>query len=227
MKKIKINTMKSKILLLVFLTGFVSISNASTISILDKSYTINAFNSNLSAVVPWSPTYGANGDYLTAVFGTWSSNLFTPFYTQALSAVNPALNLGYGYAEVRNGTASTDGLSVSLNQTSPSSGLNIAAGTQVALAIFNKPDTSAVAWKDYSGSVKAVLTDTTWTVPTWTLTGNDKTFAFTASTEALMGAFTYSASGFDTITLIPEPSTASLMAIGAIGLIALRVRRKS
>ena len=220
------NNLISKISFIAFLAGYVSLSSASTISIADKKYIINAYNSSLTAIVPFAPTYGNNGDFLTAVFGTWSSNQFTPFYTAALTSTS-SQNLGYGYAEVGNGTTFSEGLSVSLNQSSSTTGLNIAAETQVALAIFNKADTTYTAWKDYSGSVKAVLTDVSWTVPAWTLTGNDKTFAFTSSTQALMGEFTYSLTGYDTITLIPEPSSASLLALGVAGLVALRIRRKS
>jgi len=220
--KNKNNNLISKFLFIAFVAGYGSFSNASTISIVDKTYTLNAYNSNLTATLPWSPTYGSNADFLTAVFGTWSSNQFTPFFNSNISSSNKP---GYGYAAVS--PTAADGLSVSLNQTSPTTGLNIAAGTQVALAIFNRPDYSFTAWKDYSGSVKAVLTDINWTAPTWTSTGNDKSFAFTANTQALMGAFTFSASGSDTITLIPEPSSASLLALGVAGLVALRVRRKS
>ena len=214
--------MVSKFLFIAFLAGYASLSNASTISIVDKTYTINAYNSSLTAIVSWSPTYGATSNFLEAVFGTWSSNQFTPFNNSNISSSS---NLGYGYAAVS--PTPGDGLNVALNQISSTTSLNIAAGTQVALAIFNKPDGSYTAWKDYSGSVKAVLTDVSWTVPTWTAIGGDKSFVFTTSTQALMGAFTFSASGSDTITLIPEPSSASLLALGMAGLLALRARRKS
>jgi hypothetical protein len=46
--------------------------------------------------------------------------------------------------------------------------------------------------------------------------------------EVLLGKVTEYASGSDLIALaIPEPSSATLLAIGVAGLVALRVRRKS
>ena len=76
-----------------------------------------------------------------------------------------------------------------------------------------------------SGLARAVLTDSTWTAPTWTTTGNDKDVFFTANTTAVFGSYSYN-SGTEVIGLVPEPSTGALMMIGAAGLVALRRLRK-
>ena len=62
---------------------------------------------------------------------------------------------------------------------------------------------------------------------TLNLSGLQATGAVQAS-EVLLGKVTEYASGSDLIALaIPEPSSASLLALGVAGLVALRVRRKS
>jgi hypothetical protein len=76
----------------------------------------------------------------------------------------------------------------------------------------------------------AVLTDTSWVAPSFAVNGNAVDFTFTANTQAVIGSFSGGAAGgvgIQTITMVPEPSSASLLAIGVAGLVALRARRKS
>ena len=200
--------MKKTAQLITLLTlGFAVVAKASTVTLYDDS-----FSTTVSGV--------ANSSTLSAVFGSWNSSTstFTPF--------SNVKTLGYGYLD-----NSSPELQVSLNQTSPFTGLSIAAGTNMALGLFNESDISATLWN--TSVARAVLTDVNWEAPSWTSTGNDRTYGFAATTTAVFGTFTYSAGGNDLIGLttgvvaIPEPSVASLLALGTVGLVALRGRRKS
>ena len=199
------STKKTLQIMVLTLVGIANLAKASTVTLEDFS-----FSTTVNGV--------ANTSVLTAVFGKWDSalSIFTPFSASDRS--------GYGYLD----NASPE-LSVSLNQTSQTTGLLIASGTNIALGLFNAGDTSGTPWSNSSSMAKAVLTDVSWAAPAWTPTGGDRTFSFSAGTTAVLGTFTYGATGNDSIGLnaIPEPSSASLLALGVAGLVALRARRKS
>jgi hypothetical protein len=202
------NTKKTLQIIALTLVGIANLAKASTVTLEDFS-----FSTTVNGVV--------NTSVLTAVFGSWnaSSSTFTPFSASDRS--------GYGYLD----NASPE-LSVSLNQTSALSGFLIPASTSMALGLFNAGDTSGTPWTNSASMAKAVFTDASWVAPSWTPTGGDQTFHFSAATTAVLGTFTYAASGNDSIGLtnlvaVPEPSSASLLALGVAGLVALRVRRKS
>lgn len=187
------------------LTVIGSSAKASTLSLQDFDFNVviggTSFNSTISGV--WG-TWNSGTSTFTPVSGTWSQ--------------------GYGYV------AADPEMLVTLNQTSQLTGYQIANGSLLALGIYNYPDQStdgANGW-NYAvsnGLARAVLTDTSWTAPTWTTTGNDKSVGFTSATQAALGEFSYN-SGNEVITLVPEPSTGALMMIGAVGLVALRRLRK-
>ena len=99
--------------------------------------------------------------------------------------------------------------------------------------------TGSKLWAWYAtGSEIGIFTDSTWTIP---LTASAPMTVGTAAlgnsaSEILLGTYTDYASGIDlissaaiskTLTVIPEPSSASLLALGVAGLVALRARRKS
>lgn len=190
--------LKSKILAaLLCLTGS---AQASNFTIYDDTFNI---------VVGTAPL---SGTVITAVWGTYDSgtSTFTPNQ-------NVYANGGFGYVDVT--SAGAPELQVILNRTTQT---QYPGGTLLSLAVYNRPDLSD--WD--STAPMAILVDPSWTAPAWSLVGGDKDVFFTANTTATLGGFTYSASGSDTITLVPEPSTASLMMIGAAGLVALRRLRK-
>ena len=94
-------------------------------------------------------------------------------------------------------------------------------------------------WAWYAtGSEIGIVTDSSWTIPgsaSAPLSIGSAALGNSAS-EILLGTYTDYASGSDlissaaiskTLTVIPEPSSASLLALGVAGLVALRVRRKS
>jgi len=172
---------------------------ASSVKILDDS---------LSVLVSGVPYTDKSSD-LGARLGVWDAG--TSVFTQFAGSG------GYYSADLGE-------LSTLLDKTS-----NVApytANTQFAVAIYNR-----VATLDFSSSVAfAVLTDSTWRIPAFDLGTSTTTFGLTASTTALAGSYNFGG-GTQTIGLvaaaIPEPSSASLLALGVAGLVALRVRRKS
>jgi hypothetical protein len=120
-------------------------------------------------------------------------------------------------------------------------GVAIPSTTQLLLLVSNvayssTPNTSSVANADYllpAASVAAktiqyaMLTDSSWKMIATTASGlGTTTVGFTANT-AIYGGFGSYDSATSAITLIPEPSSASLLALGLAGLVALRIRRKS
>jgi hypothetical protein len=201
-------TKKTLQIIALTLVGIANLAKSSTVTLEDFT-----FSTTVNGV--------ANTSVLTAVFGRWdsASSTFTPFSSSDRA--------GYGYLD----NASPE-LNISLNQTSPSTGLIIPAATRMALGLFNAVDTSNTPWTNSTSMAKAVLTDTSWVAPNWTPTGGDQTFTLSAATTAVLGTYSYNG-GNDLIGLttdlavIPEPSVASLLALGTVGLVALRVRRKS
>ena len=113
-----------------------------------------------------------------------------------------------------------------------------ATGTmEVTYASFGTAGSKLWAWYA-TGTEIGIFTDSSWTIPgsaSAPLTIGTAALGNSAS-EILLGTYTDYASGSDlissaaiskTLTVIPEPSSASLLALGVAGLVALRVRRKS
>jgi hypothetical protein len=75
----------------------------------------------------------------------------------------------------------------------------------------------------------ALLTDSTWKmISASALDLSTTTIGFTANTAIFGGFGSYnSVTSAITLNAIPEPSSASLLALGVAGLVALRIRRKS
>jgi len=195
----KIKVMKKEICVFTMLAllAFQPASKASNLAIFDDSF--NLFNGSTQIT----------GPVLSAVWGTFSGGNFTP--NQNIYASG-----GFGYVDT---TALAPELQVIINRVDTT---QYAAGTQMALAIFNKPDLS-----NWDNTVaKVVLTYATWTAPSWSLVGNDKDVFFTSATTALLGDFTYSSTGRDTIVMIPEPSSASLIMMSLVSVFAIRRRNK-
>jgi hypothetical protein len=178
---------------------------ASTISLQDFNFNVLINGTSFTSTI-------------SGVWGTWNSG------TSTFTPVSGTWGQGYGYV------ATDPEILVTLNQTSALTGYQIANGSLLALAIYNYPDQSSdgtPGWANAvsSGLARAVLTDSTWTAPSWTTTGNDKDVSFTANTTAVFGSYSYNG-GTEVIGLVPEPSTGALMMIGAAGLVALRRLRK-
>ena len=93
------------------------------------------------------------------------------------------------------------------------------AGSKVAI-VSSSFGTGLTAW-----SVAAPDSSPTPVTMVLGIANFDQIYAGTYA--ASVGNISNGPSRFDTITVIPEPSSASLLALGVAGLVALRVRRKS
>jgi len=127
-------------------------------------------------------------------------------------------------------SGSSSGISVSIN--------NFAVGTQMyiwAFKVTGKTLTDGVAGtngipalsaSDFTAGVEwALLTADEWIAPA-DLGSKALTIKDIAPTDLRLSAIIGQDLG-NSVTMIPEPSSASLLAIGVAGLVALRVRRKS
>ena len=190
---------------LLFLLIVTSVAKADTIKIYDDGFSVWVQGSPTSTQLP------SNTPFFSAVFGTFSGGVFSTF-----GAIG-ASNSGYvdlSSPELISGTQLNDNTLLAVN-------------APIYLAIYNAPLVSGLASSYSSSYDRAILTDPNWkvtsaitfcSVPEWNL-------AFTSSTTAAVGSFSYN-SGSEIITLVPEPSTGALMMIGTVGLVALRRLRK-
>jgi hypothetical protein len=89
---------------------------------------------------------------------------------------------------------------------------------------------SVYVWTAYSGEI-GIFRDSAWTTPASDLTALTLNLnAISAGSDILLGSYQDYVTGNDQLRLasaIPEPSSASLLALGVAGLVALRIRRKS
>jgi len=185
-------------------------SRAETVSIYDDSFIVNL------------PDGIGSGGILSGRWGTWDSG--TQTFTQQITSSAAA-----GYVDL---SVTPTELTITLNQTlnlgqtsGPVSGV-YAPGTLLALAIFTDNGAADRQASNYVSTwARAILTDASWVSPTFANNANNVDFFFTANTTAVVGSYSFNG-GNEVITLVPEPSTASLMMIGAAGLVALRRLRK-
>jgi hypothetical protein len=174
-----------------------------------KAGSFNLYDDTFSILINGTAATGS----LEATWGTFSAGVFTPL-----------AGIASGYADLA-------GPELSAGFSGPDNTV-FAANVSPALAILSAADGTA-----YSASIpQIVLTDSSWVVSTFTLTGPDLTFEFSAGTVAnqvngVASSFTFGATGNDVITIgsstiIPEPSTyAALAGVAVLGLAALRRRR--
>ena len=178
---------------------------AETISLQDSTFNVNG--------VP----VGAIGGVLSARWGTWDS--LTSTFTQQVTS-----SVAAGYVDL---SASPGEIFVTLSQINNSV---YSPGSLLALAIFTDGSADAQNLNFSSLFTRAILADSSWSTPSPAGFNNNPSFinwSFPANTQAVVGSFSWGgASGTDTLALVPEPSTASLMMIGAVGLVALRRLRK-
>ena len=170
---------------------------ASTVKVLDSSFNVTS-----------TPALGAL-EIIAARLGTWSGGVFTALPTSGGAFDNDLRELS---VTVSNSTNAGAGLS---------------AGTAFAVAIYKATSTTA-----YSSSfLQAVLTDSTWIMPALGFDTIVNTFTPTANAVAVIGSYSFSANNqmvtLGSLAAVPEPSVASLFALGTVGLVALRARRKS
>jgi hypothetical protein len=152
--------------------------------------------------VNMTPTLGAAAT-IAARIGTWDGTSFT---------MAPLTAAGYFDNDLKELSATVSA--------ADNTGVGINQGVQLALAVYNSPSSTA-----YSTSVaRAVLTDTSWIMPTLVFGTGVTNFQLLSSTTAVFGTYSFNG-GNQQIGLIPEPSSASLFGAGALVLWFVRRKR--
>ena len=235
----KINNMKSliKAVTVMMLVTSVGSVSASTLKLDATGFDVKTAPISPS-LVGTSVTYnlGAKFGYFASGFTATSLNLnqwdenfisMNGQWTATTKRFQISLNAGTGNI----GTGSQTG-STGFGVVTP---LNTQLFLLVSNVVYNSaPNTNSAANVDYllpqagiaAETIQyALLTDSSWKMITASATDlTTTTLGFTANTAISGGFGSYSSSA---ITLIPEPSSASLLALGMAGLVALRARRKS
>lgn len=143
-------------------------------------------------------------------FGTYEEGVFTPYLGSSYNAANT------GFISADDGE-----MYGTLTQSDNS---NVPAFSQMYLSVSLISETS-----DYDFSApQAILTDSTWLAPTFTLTSQNS-FEFTSGTTAVVGAFDYNEGApVISVAAVPEPAAAAaLLGVAAIGICGLRRRRRA
>lgn len=171
-----------------FFIGWFMLSESKAVSsivLYDDSFTIMVNNNPVS------------DRYLSALWGTYSNGIFNPL-PNGTGYVDPGvdfLEMQISYSKIDNS--------------------DIAANTQLALAIYDALLVNFTA-ASYDGLYdKAILTDVSWRAPPFNNTPNMESFVLTSNTTALVGTFSYNG-GNETIGVVPEPSTIHLTLLGLL-----------
>jgi hypothetical protein len=173
---------------------------AETMSIYDEVFSIIA-----------GPT---SASILGARWGLWDGTSFVQDVTSG--------NLGYV-------DLTAPEMDITLNQINNTI---YASGTQMAVAIYGNDGTAesqAVSFTTASGLTGfryAILTDTSWLAPSFNNNATFINFSFTANTIALGGSSYSFNGGNEQITMVPEPSTYALLALGGLALAGHVLRRR-
>ena len=170
----------------------------------------------------------------------------TATYANTLAALNAVFtDLGTNVTNYGNANQTGTGVSASQFVFNTTASLVVNGAATAAHNVFS----GSIANVNYSSSIGSnksvyvwtalnqeigIFRDSTWTTPASDLTALTLNLSgitvASAGTEILLGSYQDYASGSDQLRLavgIPEPSSASLLALGLAGLVALRARRKS
>jgi len=231
-KNTKLNVKALMAMLLVAAVGSV---NASTLKL--DATGIDVKNSTGVSI---STNLGAKFGYFTSGFtatsvnlAQWDENFISMNGQWSASSKRFQISLVAGDGNVGGGTQTG----------STFYGVSIPVNTPLYLLVSNSAyssaaNTNASSNADYllpqagitAGTTQyALLTDSTWKmISASALDTGTTTLGFTANTGISGGFGSYNtATSAITLNAIPEPSSASLLALGVAGLVALRVRRKS
>ena len=235
----------ASVLALVHMAGL-SKAGATTVKIEQAGITVRdvvgtALNSNLAVkagywAVGFTPTLSNVtlwDENFIAINGSWATA--TKKFSVAFT-MNDNQIVG-GTQTAASATGTTLAANTPLYLIGSNSAYNSSANTSSSL--FNSYiGSNSVGVENTPNSQVFILTDTSWIMRGGTATSDFSstyTLAFTSGTQlAAFGGTTFgkafsfdSATQLGSIQLIPEPSSASLLALGVAGLVALRTRRKS
>lgn len=177
-----------------FFIGWFMVAESKAVS------SIVLYDDSFSVIMNNSPV---NNRYMSALWGTYNNGIFS------------ALPNGTGFVDT-----GVDFLEMQINY-SKIDNSEIAVNTQLALAIYDADLVNFTAAPYNSSYDKAILTDASWRAPLFDTTPNMESFIFSSNTTALVGTFSYNG-GNEVIGVVPEPSAASLIVLGALSLFALR-----
>ena len=177
-----------------FFIGWFMVAESKAVS------SIVLYDDSFSVIMNNSPV---NNRYMSALWGIYNNGIFS------------ALPNGTGFVDT-----GVDFLEMQINY-SKIDNSEIAVNTQLALAIYDADLVNFTAVPYNSSYDKAILTDASWRAPLFDTTPNMESFVFSSNTTALVGTFSYNG-GNEVIGVVPEPSAASLMVLGALSLFALR-----
>lgn len=161
-----------------------------------QASTVRIFDTSLS--VSNTPALSSTA-VIGARLGVWNGTSFT--------AAPISVAAGYFDNDLVELSAT---ISASANAT-----VGINAGDLFALAIYNAASTTA-----YSTAVnQAILTDASWIMPALDFSLTVNNFSLTANTVARVGTYNFnSGNNLIGLAVIPEPSSASLLVLGSLGL---------
>jgi hypothetical protein len=183
-------------------------------------------NSNFTLYFPTTSTQVTDAllaiGYFTGSFSPTAGNIsswFNNFVGIDAGALKQGGSLGY-YIFGDDPDASVS-LPLGLNQAGEQYFSLTPIGTRLSVIGVNKASSSL----SISGATAGfVLTDTSWIIPTITTSNvsSDFSLGFSSNTSATVGVLAGSGPSSYTITMIPEPSSLSLMVMGLASVLAFR-----
>jgi hypothetical protein len=227
-----------KTVMAMLLVASVGSVNASTLKL--DSGTVTGIDVKSAAGVSVSTNLGAKFGYFASGFtatsanlAQWDENFISMNGQWTASSKRFQISLVAGDNNIGGGTASgTTAYGVTIPVNTPlyllvsNAAYNSAANTSASVnADYLLPQAGITA----ATTQYALLTDASWKMMTATALDTTTTvLGFTVNTGISGGFGSYnSATSAITLNAIPEPSSASLLALGVAGLVALRARRKS
>lgn len=210
-----------KTILKLFLSGLVALSpvnSARSAAIFENSDFTIYFPTTSTQVTDALLAIG----YFTGGFAPTAGNIsswFNNFVGINAGASKQGGSLGY-YTSGADPDASVS-LPLGLNQAGDQYASLAPIGTRLSVIGVNKPSSSS----SISGATAGfVITDTSWIIPTITTANvaSDVFLGFSSNTSAVVGFLAGSGPSSYTITMIPEPSSMSLIAAGSVLYFAFR-----